>query len=311
MPASPFVFICYAHADRDYVMALADYLDERGVQVWYDRHTPGGQRWDEVLRGRIEECAALVVVTSDRAQTSDWIKRELAWARYLTKPIFPVLLSGQRFPDLRKFQEEDVRGGRLPRREWVADLRRQITAVSAAPELSRSPPAPGTAPRRRWLWLAAAAVVIAVGVGFYLIPRSPAPVSSADPCGGRPTHIDAVSTVTPGHTGYQPRITVTVCHGAPPGHEYWLMDYIVDNGSRVFFVKVQVDGAVASARPYPVVHSPSTDTRVRYYVVIDVPPELALGVHNRHTTDEGQLLPVGAQVPDGMTMASGTQYATL
>jgi hypothetical protein len=60
-----------------------------------------------------------------------------------------------------------------------------------------------------------------------------------------------------------------------------------------------------------VVHSAATDMPSRYYVVVDVPPELISGVHDRHATDEGQPLPAGAEVPDGMTLVSDARYATL
>ncbi len=43
---------------------LVAWLTQRGVAVWFDEDIPTGERWESVLRERVESAAVLVVVMS-------------------------------------------------------------------------------------------------------------------------------------------------------------------------------------------------------------------------------------------------------
>jgi hypothetical protein len=118
------VFISYRHGDKvPYVERLADYLTSESVPVWFDREIVTGDRWDHVIRSKIDTCAALVVVMTPQAEESDWVAREIDQAELMNKPIFPLLLDGRRFFRLSNLQYEDVTGARMPTLSFVARLR--------------------------------------------------------------------------------------------------------------------------------------------------------------------------------------------
>jgi hypothetical protein len=61
--ASGHVFICYSHqADQEYVKQLATFLARQGIAAWFDQEIITGYRWDQVIREKIDTCAAVVVV---------------------------------------------------------------------------------------------------------------------------------------------------------------------------------------------------------------------------------------------------------
>ena len=72
------VFISYRHDDDvPYVQRLTGHLTSEGVSVWFDREIVTGDRWDRVIRLKIDTCAAFVVVMTPRAEESDWVAREI------------------------------------------------------------------------------------------------------------------------------------------------------------------------------------------------------------------------------------------
>jgi hypothetical protein len=136
------VFISYRHGDDDsYVQRLADHLTNDGISVWFDREIVTGDRWDHVIRLMIDTCSAFVVVMSPQAEKSDWVAREIEHAELMGRPIFPLLLDGQRFFRLSNLQYENVRGARMPGPSFVALLR----ATTAGEPLSGTATAPAGA----------------------------------------------------------------------------------------------------------------------------------------------------------------------
>ncbi|MDX8028684.1 toll/interleukin-1 receptor domain-containing protein [Lentzea sp. BCCO 10_0856] len=93
---------------------LESELTARGWQVLVDEDgLRGGEDWRGVLYHWIADCDAAVVLMSDRALASDWVRREinlLLWRRALGSPltIVPAMLSPTRdtgAPELRDLRE--------------------------------------------------------------------------------------------------------------------------------------------------------------------------------------------------------------
>ncbi|MSQ53001.1 MAG: toll/interleukin-1 receptor domain-containing protein [Betaproteobacteria bacterium] len=93
MGQGPYAFVSYQHGDSGDVARLVDLLVKNGVHVWYDRGIPGGTEWDAVIEERIRECSALLLVLSDRAVRSRYVRREVKYADTLGKPILTAQLS--------------------------------------------------------------------------------------------------------------------------------------------------------------------------------------------------------------------------
>ena len=120
---SSWVFLSYGHADRSYARDLTEDLRARGIPVFIDDRVPTGARWTTTLREQIAGSGAVVVVMTPESAASAWVDRELQEAEELAKPIFPLLLRGDRFMRLNTTQYEDVRDGRLPGERFAAQLR--------------------------------------------------------------------------------------------------------------------------------------------------------------------------------------------
>ena len=71
----------------------------------------------------VDGCEAMVVVMSQAADRSDWVRREITRAQQQDKLILPLLLRGAASFMLNTTQFEDVTGGRLPTQGFVERLR--------------------------------------------------------------------------------------------------------------------------------------------------------------------------------------------
>lgn len=70
------VFLSYATEDRDRVAPLVRALEGLGWTVFWDRKTPVGKTWPEVLEQEITTCRSVVVVWSKSSVKSKWVREE-------------------------------------------------------------------------------------------------------------------------------------------------------------------------------------------------------------------------------------------
>lgn len=132
------MFLSYSSHDRDYVERLAAYLAAEGVSCWFDKEIEVGDHLSDVIQDRIASSVALVVVQTPAAMKSQWVDREIGYARRRNKPVLPIRLAGS--PDhilLVDVHYEEVDGDQLPGARFVSRLRDLIAQRS--PEVTRRP----------------------------------------------------------------------------------------------------------------------------------------------------------------------------
>jgi TIR domain len=112
-------FVSYSRTDSAYVEQLIAWFTENGVPIWSDAGIVYGSQWPAVVRDAVDRSAAVVVVMTPAAESSEWVDRELARAELKRRPVLPLLLAGDPFFRLGSTQYEDVRGGHLPRDAFV------------------------------------------------------------------------------------------------------------------------------------------------------------------------------------------------
>lgn len=100
-----------------------EHLAKSGIPVWYDRSLGPGDRWSQVIRQRIEESRAVIVLMTPAFEASEWSDIEIGHAEATTTQIFPLLLSGEPLFRLSQRQFEDVRDGSWPSEAFVRRLR--------------------------------------------------------------------------------------------------------------------------------------------------------------------------------------------
>ena len=162
------VFLSYAREDADRARLIAAELERAGHSVWWDRHIKGGAQYAREIEHALKSADAVVVLWSERAVESDWVRDEAAAGRD-SRRLVPVCLDLCEAPlGFRQYQSIDLAGwnGRGKSQQLTA-LCEAIDSVGAAPDAADHR-APGTTARMRasTAWHKDSRVVIVAAVGL-------------------------------------------------------------------------------------------------------------------------------------------------
>ncbi len=201
------VFLSYAREDKETAHRLADALEARGFDVWWDAEIPPGETWDRMIERELAAARCAVVLWSRISVAKTWVRTEATEAQKRGL-LIPVLIDDAEQPIAFRLTQTVSLAG------WVGEddhmgFRQLLGAVErlvrdpaigpddalrdAEPEPDRRPD-PGlrrdlrrpAAKRRRWPWLAGAGAVAAAAVaGIVAIgeqkpadpPETPVPVA--------------------------------------------------------------------------------------------------------------------------------------
>ena len=86
------IFVSYRRSDRELVASVVRRLEKRGVGVWYDADIEGGADWRDTIVESLTNSDMLVIFFSDDCNNSRQLKKELAVADHLGKPVVPILI---------------------------------------------------------------------------------------------------------------------------------------------------------------------------------------------------------------------------
>ena len=101
------VFISYASQDRDRVKPLAEALQSRGFNVWWDRQLAAGQDYSQIIERELNGARAVIVVWSNASAASTYVRDEAGRARDEGR-LVPVMLDPIAIPlGFGAFQAED------------------------------------------------------------------------------------------------------------------------------------------------------------------------------------------------------------
>ena len=97
----PFVFLSYAHSDKEFATRLKIDLGEQGIIVWIDKEgiEVGTREWEETIRNAIRDARAVLIVASPAARRSPYIKAELRLADMYQRPLYPIWAAGVQWMD--------------------------------------------------------------------------------------------------------------------------------------------------------------------------------------------------------------------
>jgi len=88
------VFVSHGSEDRVQANELAAFIEAKGVKSWIaPRDVRPGQDYSEQLQEAIETCSSFVVLVTDKANRSPYVRAETEMAFSTSKPIFPVRTS--------------------------------------------------------------------------------------------------------------------------------------------------------------------------------------------------------------------------
>jgi TIR domain-containing protein len=156
---APRVFVSHAHEDNEFCHELVGALRAAGADVWYDEHDMGSGRIREIIERELMARSVFVLILSDDALNSRWVRDEADWFYDLqraeperrivlvtAKPLTPSLL----WLFIRGFKRIETAGRQpYPRREAI---QRTLHAVDVSPVPTSqvtppSAPTPMSSPR--------------------------------------------------------------------------------------------------------------------------------------------------------------------
>ena len=173
------VFISYSRANISFAQRLVADLQRSGFIVWVDQSglTPGTPDWETALRDAIGKAHAVILIASEEARKSPYVKDELRLAHDVHHlPIYPLWVAGNQWINCIPLgwggtQYIDARGGEA---QYQTALHQLIAVLSGAnPVASLSPtstlshPPPYT---------------------NQFLNNTPAPVGASYPIQSQPTH---------------------------------------------------------------------------------------------------------------------------
>jgi tetratricopeptide (TPR) repeat protein len=101
------IFISYASEDRGRVRPLAEALQERGFNVWWDRSLAAGQDYTAIIEKELKAAKAVIVVWTQSSTASTFVRDEAGRARDEGR-LVPVMLDSVQLPlGFGAFQAED------------------------------------------------------------------------------------------------------------------------------------------------------------------------------------------------------------
>jgi tetratricopeptide (TPR) repeat protein len=101
------VFISYASEDRDRVRPLAEALQKRGFNIWWDRSLAAGQDYSQIIERELRSAKAVIVVWTRGSSASTFVRDEAGRARDEGR-LVPVMLDRVEIPlGFGAFQAED------------------------------------------------------------------------------------------------------------------------------------------------------------------------------------------------------------
>ena len=96
---NPYIFLSYAHIDKELAHQVVDYLQEHNFNVWFDEGIHTGTQWEDVIIDKIKNCWMMVFLVTKNSLASDWCRQELRFTKNTGKKFINVVIGSPQFPD--------------------------------------------------------------------------------------------------------------------------------------------------------------------------------------------------------------------
>jgi tetratricopeptide (TPR) repeat protein len=88
----PYIFVCYAHANKGLVFPLIKQLHEKGYRIWYDEGLETGTEWADNIAEHLKGASSMLLFITPKSIISDNVKDEIHYAINEKIPVAPVFL---------------------------------------------------------------------------------------------------------------------------------------------------------------------------------------------------------------------------
>lgn len=160
------VFLSYDREDLPRARSLALALEKAGHSVWWDRHIKGGAQYGKEIDKALKSADAVLVLWSERAVESAWVRDEAAAGRDSDR-LIPISLDSTEPPlGFRQFQAIDL--STTKRRGRSAGFKQLLASIAelGEREMVQAPqaaPAANSRPRRKSPLMAVLALLVLAG----------------------------------------------------------------------------------------------------------------------------------------------------
>jgi TolB-like protein len=165
----PYVFVCYAHDEAAVVYPEIEWLDEQGINLWYDEGIAPGEEWPQELADAIGGAARLVFFVSPRSVASRHCRDEIRYALNHDTPVLCRYLEETALPgglELSLGSSQAIIGHELTRDVSRAQLLEGVIAKSAASKSSDVPSTSTPSGQRSRVVALALSITLAAGVAI-------------------------------------------------------------------------------------------------------------------------------------------------
>ena len=87
-----YIFVSYAHRDRDEVYKVLNEMERCGYRFWYDEGVAPGSEWPEDIADHLSRSVLLLAFISPNAVASSNVRREINYALSKEKPFLSIVL---------------------------------------------------------------------------------------------------------------------------------------------------------------------------------------------------------------------------
>ena len=104
----PYIFVSYAHRNKDKVYPIIKRLHEMGYRVWYDEGIDPGTEFPAVIAKHLAGAAQVLTMLSPEAAQSDWVRRELTFTQAKRIKMIGVMLCEMQLSDDLELQLSNI-----------------------------------------------------------------------------------------------------------------------------------------------------------------------------------------------------------
>ena len=125
----PFIFVSYSHTDKLQVYPIIDYLNKKGIHIWYDEGIPISENWKKSIVENLDRCKAFLLFITPHIVDSDYVRKEISFASKRQKQFFGVYLKETELPKELEFDIADIQSMKkylMPDSEFYPKLREVI-----------------------------------------------------------------------------------------------------------------------------------------------------------------------------------------
>ena len=94
----PYVFVSYAHKDKDIVFPEIKRFNDAGFHVWYDEGISPGNEWSDEIAEALTKCTVFVVMLTPTSAPRESVLNEISFALDEGKPLLAIYLEDTELP---------------------------------------------------------------------------------------------------------------------------------------------------------------------------------------------------------------------